>query len=356
MNAPLILPPENAVPMVHAIDTASLLLNPTSFQQLDAFATLMASGFATVPKHLQKNKADCMAVTIQAMQWRKNPFAVAQKTHVVNGTLGYESQLIIAIVNTSGAIVGSLEFEWFGEWDRIIGKFKEVVSRKKTNDDTGEALTYRVPNWSMEEEQGLYVVCRAALSNSPGKVREMKLLMTQARVRNSTLWADDPKMQLAYLVGKKWARLNCPEVILGMYSPDELAAEPREPQDMGAAEVIDPARPQPLTADELEEWKAEAGKGTAASRAWFAKLTKPRRALVADSVKAQVWGIAEAADKKRTVDATPAPPPAGPAAAPPPAATASSAGDPFVAELEAEEARLRAAAQAALGAKQGGAA
>jgi hypothetical protein len=355
MNAPLALPQEHAAPaLAHAIDTASLLLNPVTFQQLDAFATMMASGIATVPKHLQKNKADCMAVTIQAMQWRKNPFGVAQKTHVVNGTLGYESQLIISIVNTSGAIVGSLEFEWFGEWDRIIGKFKEIVSKKKFNEDTNEPLKYRVPDWSMQEEEGLYVVCRAALSNSPGKVREMKLLMTQARVRNSTLWADDPKMQLAYLAGKKWARLNCPEVILGMYSPDELAADPRAPQDMGAAEVVEPLKPQPLTAEELAAWKAESSKGTAASRAWLASFPGPRRRLVSDAIKAEVWAIAEAAEKRRTVDA-------GSASAPT-ADGAQAAGapapvdDPFVTELKAAEEAARRAGEGAMGHAHGGAA
>lgn len=33
---------------------------------------------------------------------------------------------------------------------------------------------------------------------------------------------DDPKQQLAYLAVKRWARLYCPDVILGVYSPDEL--------------------------------------------------------------------------------------------------------------------------------------
>ncbi|MNN40807.1 RecT family protein [compost metagenome] len=50
----------------------------------------------------------------------------------------------------------------------------------------------------------------------------MTLLLQQARTRNSTLWADDPKQQLAYLGVKRWARLYTPDVILGVYSVDEL--------------------------------------------------------------------------------------------------------------------------------------
>ncbi|ENE8833853.1 recombinase RecT, partial [Escherichia coli] len=57
--------------------------------------------------------------------------------------------------------------------------------------------------------------------------RVLELLLAQARTRNSTLWADDPRQQLAYLALKRWARLYCPEVILGVYTRDELD-EPQE--------------------------------------------------------------------------------------------------------------------------------
>lgn len=45
--------------------------------------------------------------------------------------------------------------------------------------------------------------------------RVLELLLSQAQVRNSTLWASDPRQQLAYLAVKRWARLHCPDVILG---------------------------------------------------------------------------------------------------------------------------------------------
>lgn len=52
--------------------------------------------------------------------------------------------------------------------------------------------------------------------------RELVLYLSQAQVRNSTLWGSDPRQQLAYLGVKRWARLFCPDVILGVYSADEL--------------------------------------------------------------------------------------------------------------------------------------
>ncbi|EGO1998012.1 recombinase RecT, partial [Salmonella enterica] len=40
-----------------------------------------------IPAHLAGKPADCMAIVMQAMQWGMNPYAVAQKTHLVNGVL-----------------------------------------------------------------------------------------------------------------------------------------------------------------------------------------------------------------------------------------------------------------------------
>ncbi|MDP9568759.1 UNVERIFIED_ORG: hypothetical protein J2806_004446 [Kosakonia oryzae] len=65
------------------------------------------------------------------------------------------------------------------------------------------------------------IIIRARLKGEE-QYRELDLLLAQARVRNSTLWADDPRQQLAYLAVKRWARLFCPDVILGVYTPDEL--------------------------------------------------------------------------------------------------------------------------------------
>ncbi len=64
------------------------------------------------------------------------------------------------------------------------------------------------------------MIIRATLTS--GEVRTLELLLQQARTRNSTLWADDPKQQLAYLGVKRWARLHTPDVIMGVYSVDEL--------------------------------------------------------------------------------------------------------------------------------------
>ena len=325
--------------------TAALVLDSENMLRLVSIAEMMAGGRATVPKHLHGNKGDCLAVAMQAMQWKMNPFAVAQKTHLVNGTLGYEAQLVIAVINTSGAIIGRLEWEWFGPWEKIVGKFKTVESKTKKDDD-GHPKRYIVPAWDQKDEDGLGVNVSATLRGESAP-RVLTLLMTQARTRNSTLWTEDPKQQLAYLASKRWGRLYTPEVILGVYTPDELA-ESAGPKDMGTADLV--GEPKVLTPEQVSAWRTEAEKGTAAARKHWAAMGQPLRALASEAQKREMWALAEKADEARTVDAPPSKPAAAPAPAPAEQQAATEGTDPWVAEMQREEAA--AAAAAAGGAEQ----
>lgn len=204
-------------------------MNADSMERLERLADLMASGKTTVPAHLRGSKGDCFAICLQSMQWGMNPFAVAQKTHLVNGALGYEAQLVAAVINSSGVVRDRFHFEWYGPWERVVGKF--TIKRG----DKGE---YRVPGWSMAEEEGCGIRVWATLRGE-SEPRVLELLLSQARVRNSTLWADDPKQQLAYLAEKRWSRLYAPDVILGVYTADEIGDAPPE-HHMGMADVVHP--------------------------------------------------------------------------------------------------------------------
>jgi len=189
-------------------------LNIIGLDQMDKMLTLakiMSTSTVSIPKHL-KNEGDCLAIIMQSAQWGMNPFSVAQKTFLLNGVLGYESQLVAAIINNNAPIKQRLEYEFFGPWENVIGKTKEKVSQK--------GHKYRVSDSTPEDEKGVGVIVRATLHGET-KPRELNLSLLQVTTRNSTLWAEDPKQQLAYLAAKKWSRLFCPDVILGVYTQDE---------------------------------------------------------------------------------------------------------------------------------------
>lgn len=242
-------------------DTRSLVLAGDSFDRMLRLAELMAGGKATVPKHFQGNPADCMAVVIQSMQWGMSPYAVAQKTHLVSGTLGYEAQLVNAVITSMAPTIDRLHYEWFGPWDKIIGRFREVTSSSKKDEDTGEFKKYCVPNWSMQDEAGIGIKVWATMrgENEP---RELTLMLVQARTRNSTLWADDPKQQLAYLAIKRWSRLYCPDVIMGVYTKDELEEGGSAPRDITPASTeqhpetkVPPDYPGDQLTESLPAWQ-----------------------------------------------------------------------------------------------------
>ncbi|WP_312041130.1 RecT family recombinase [Pantoea eucalypti] len=194
-------------------ETTAAIFSPDALDKLVRFAEIMASSRVTVPAHLAGKPADCLAVTMQAMQWRMNPFAVAQKTFTVNGVLGYEAQLVNAVITTMAPTRARLHYEWFGPWEKVIGRFVEKTSSKGNK--------YIAPDWTLQDESGCGVRVHATMKNEQ-EPRVLELLLTQAQVRNSTLWASDPRQQLAYLAVKRWARLHCPDVILGVYTSDEL--------------------------------------------------------------------------------------------------------------------------------------
>jgi hypothetical protein len=241
-----------------ATSTSALVLDGDSLDKMMRLAEVMATGRATLPKHFNGNPADCLAVVMQSMQWKMTPFAVAQNTHLVNGVLGYEAQLVIAVITTCAPVVDRLHYEWYGAWDKVIGKFTIK------NGDKGE---YRVPGWKLEDEQGLGVKVWATFRGEE-EPRILELLLAQARTRNSTLWADDPRQQLAYLATKRWSRLYCPDVILGVYSPDELEETAPTIRDVslarGAAPAELPPYPDEKLAENLPKWQVAVDAGRSA--------------------------------------------------------------------------------------------
>lgn len=230
------------------------------FDRVMTLAALMASGSATIPKHLQKNQADCAAIVLQAMQWGMNPFAVAQKTHITQGgTLGYEAQLVNAVIMQNGPLEVHPKYEFIGDWDRILGRVKEMPA----NEGRGK---WYAKDWQPADENDLGVICHYKIKGEDW--RQLKLMLKQCWPRFSTQWATDPQQQICYAAIKKVARRDFPAPILGVYTRDELeSAEPgeiditpRQPE-APAAPVELPFYPEDEFAKNIAAWAGAIQKG-----------------------------------------------------------------------------------------------
>lgn len=174
----------NAITPAPSTPSANALM-PRDMNSAMALANMMATS-RLVPQHLQKSPGDCLMVIEQAIRWGMSPFAVAQCTSVVQGKLMFEGKLVAAALHTNGIMASRLDYEFSGD---------------------GEARVIRV---------------RGTLRGE-AKPREIEIALKDAKTSNG-MWTKQPDQQLAYFATRAWARRHAPEVMLGVYSPEEFDA------------------------------------------------------------------------------------------------------------------------------------
>lgn len=157
--------------------------------QVVEIAKFMAVAGQGVPEHCRANVGICLRLTFQAVEWQMSPFSVADMSYIVNGRLAYMSQLIHAVVEARAPLQHRLSCRYEGEGltrtCTVTGHFI-----------TGDTREYTTP-----------------------QIKDIK-------VKNSPLWTQDPDQQLFYYGSRSWARKWCPDVLLGVYTREELAERP----------------------------------------------------------------------------------------------------------------------------------
>ena len=164
-----------------------------AFQNADqamAFAKMMSISSLAVPKHLRGNPGACLAVVIQAIEWRLSPYAVANKSYSVNDRLAFESQLIQAVILQRAPIEGRLKVEYKGDGEQRVCRVWATLRN-------GDVVDYTSP--------------------PRGRITP----------QNSPLWKTDPDQQQFYYAARALCRRHFPDVLLGIYARDELEDSPR---------------------------------------------------------------------------------------------------------------------------------
>lgn len=174
---------------------APSLLVPQSVGEGMTLAKMLSES-SLVPKHLQGKVADCFLIVEQSMRWGMSPFAVAQATSLISGKLMFEGKLVAAVINAKADLAERLRFDYSGE-----GESRKVTVRG----------TFR----------------------GEKDPRSVEVSLREARTGNE-MWRRQPDQQLAYHGARVWARRHAPEVMLGIYAPEEMAtpanAEQGEPR------------------------------------------------------------------------------------------------------------------------------
>lgn len=193
---------------VNPANTAALMvgaggaMNFQNMTDIMEFAKLMSISQVAVPKHLRDNPGACLAVVIQASEWQMSPYAVANKSYSVNDRLAYEAQLVSAVILRRAPIKSRFRYDYEGEGDKRRCKVTVI-----TQDD--ETVSHTSPLFG---------------------------LITP---KNSPLWKSDPDQQLGYHTARAMCRRHFPDVLLGVYTQDEMQDTPMERQATGRV-VIEP--------------------------------------------------------------------------------------------------------------------
>ena len=189
------------------------MMLPRNGRELMDLANMMAASGPMVRDFYRNNAGACAALIMICQPYGFNPFLVNWKTYRASNDdkapIAFEAQLINAMVKQSAPIKGHFQYTYGGEAE---SRFVKVVGIDRAS---GDALEYISPPKS------------------------------QIAVKNSPLWKGDTDQQLAYYGVRAWCRRWFPELLLGIYSAEEIeAAGPRDvtPKDSGFAALAQVAR------------------------------------------------------------------------------------------------------------------
>lgn len=187
----------------------------TPFASLDAFraAWQMASKLSRsqmVPKRFQGQDEgavmDCLLALDMAHRTRTNPLMVLQNLYIVHGTPAWSGQFVIAMINQSGLFAEPLHFEFVGT---------------KGKDDWG---------------------CYAETTSKGGKVIrgptvDIAMAKAEGWYKNQK-WQNMPELMLRYRAGAWFGRTECPELMMGIATKEEVNDNPTEYIDSETGEIV----------------------------------------------------------------------------------------------------------------------
>jgi hypothetical protein len=169
----------------------SVFSNAESFNLATRMATALAQS-TVVPKAYQGNVGNCMIAIEMASRINTSPMMVMQNLYIVNGNPAWSSQWIIAMINSSKRYKTELQFEF------------------------GHA----------KEDGGLS--CKAWAEDYSGhKVEGPKITMKMAQdegwsTKSGSKWKTMPEVMIRYRAASFFGRMNCPDMIMGIYSQEEV--------------------------------------------------------------------------------------------------------------------------------------
>ncbi|MDR1688306.1 MAG: recombinase RecT [Clostridiales bacterium] len=161
------------------------------------FAARMAGMFAKstiVPKDYQNQPSNCIIALELSNRLNMPPMMVMQNLHIIQGRPSWSAQFIVAMINASKKYKTELQYELKGSGDTL------------------ECYAYAT------DKNDRKVI---------GPVIDMKMAKAEGWLdKNGSKWKTMPEVMMRYRAASFFGRLNCPELVMGIYSDEEVIEMP----------------------------------------------------------------------------------------------------------------------------------
>ena len=185
-----------------ALSAGNVWNDKVAFEQALRTATMLSKS-TLVPQNYQGKPQDCFIAVDMASRMNTSPIFIMQNLYVVKGKPSWAGQACMAMINACGK----------------FRDVKHVYTGKKGTDD-----------------RGCYVT---AIRISDGEVvngTEVTIALAKAEGWTSnSKWRNMPEQMLGYRAASFFARMYCPEALMGLQTYEEV--EDTEPRKSGAADL-----------------------------------------------------------------------------------------------------------------------
>lgn len=182
---------------ISALSTGNVWQDKTAFNQL-LRASQMLSQSTLVPQNYQGKPQDCFIAAEMAARMNTSPIFVMQNLYVVKGRPSWSGQACKAMIDNSGRFKNT-KFVYTGKENTDAwGCYLTATQISDGETVNGTEITIK-----MAKDEGWY-----NKPNSYGK--------------ETSKWPTMPKQMLAYRAAAFFARMYCPEALMGLQTYEEV--------------------------------------------------------------------------------------------------------------------------------------
>lgn len=171
----------------------SVFLDVGLFEHAQRVAKMLITS-DMIGKHFKDNIGNILIALNLAHRWRADPFMVMQNIYIVHGKPGLEGKLVIALMNQSNKF-STLQYDFTRDSNGKTTACRAFATEKATGNVLEQTVT-----WAMVQAEGW---------DKPKKGTPSK-------------WVTMPDLMFQYRSATFFARVYCPEVLLGMQTTEEI--------------------------------------------------------------------------------------------------------------------------------------